>query len=127
MTSTPYRLIDGLPPFNSGFLNVLGQCAEDFDRIDPMSDSNQEPKQVAKVVPSVVPTVVQRDPGQTICFCHNVTYEELQKAIAEGATTIEAIREQTCANTGCGGCEYEVTEILAEELHKVELAKVAAK
>jgi len=76
--------------------------------------------------------VSQREPGQTICFCHNVTYEELQKAIAEGATTIEAIRERTCANTGCGGCEYEVTEILQEELnkielHKIELAKVAAK
>ncbi len=70
---------------------------------------------------------MNREPGQTICFCHNVTYEELLKAFHQGATTIEAIREQTCANTGCGGCEYDVTEILEEELAKTALAKVAAK
>jgi NAD(P)H-nitrite reductase large subunit len=69
-----------------------------------------------------------RDPGQTICFCHNVTYGEILKAFSQGATTIEAIREETCANTGCGGCEFEVSEILEEELAKAELAtKVATK
>jgi nitrite reductase (NADH) large subunit len=74
----------------------------------------------------------QREPSQTICFCHNVTYGELLKAISEGATTAMAIQAETCASTGCGGCETEVGEILQEELEKVELekaelAKVAAK
>lgn len=64
-----------------------------------------------------------REPGQTICFCHNVTYEELLKAISEGATTLMAIQAETCASTGCGGCEFEVTDVLQEELAKVELAK----
>ena len=94
--------------------------ALDPDTIQGMSpESPKSPKSPMKPM--------NRDPGQTICFCHNVTYGELLKAIAEGATTIEAIREQTCANTGCGGCEYEVSEILEEELAKPDLAKVAAK
>jgi len=43
-----------------------------------------------------------------------------------------AIQAETCASTGCGGCETEVGEILEEELAKAELAnaepsKVAAK
>jgi bacterioferritin-associated ferredoxin len=96
------------------------------------STASEETSEMApQMSPQEAPKEAQRQPGQTICFCHNVTYEELQKAIAEGATTIELIRDRTCANTGCGGCEYDVTEVLAEELNKEELkeelAKVAAK
>jgi nitrite reductase (NADH) large subunit len=60
-----------------------------------------------------------RDPDQTICFCHNVSYAELLKAISGGAHTLEAIRAKTCASTGCGGCEFDVSEILEEELAKI--------
>ena len=54
------------------------------------------------------------DPGQTICFCHNVTRGQLLAAIAQGAVSLEAIQLATCASTGCGGCHDEVLEILAK-------------
>jgi NAD(P)H-nitrite reductase large subunit len=56
----------------------------------------------------------ERDPDQTICFCHNVPYKRLLEAIRSGATTIQAIQDKTRASTGCGGCESEVSEILHE-------------
>ena len=47
-----------------------------------------------------------------ICFCHNVLESQIVMAISEGAVTIEEIRKRTKANTGCGGCEFEVRDIL---------------
>ena len=52
------------------------------------------------------------DPEQTICFCHNVPLKRLLKAIQEGSDTLEKIQVETCASTGCGGCEPDVREIL---------------
>jgi NAD(P)H-nitrite reductase large subunit len=56
------------------------------------------------------------DEDRTVCFCHNVSVRELKAAIASGANSIEAIQSETCASTGCGGCELEVREILEQEL-----------
>jgi NAD(P)H-nitrite reductase large subunit len=39
-------------------------------------------------------------------------------AIRGGADSIEKIQAETCASTGCGGCEWEVQEILRDELEK---------
>ena len=55
---------------------------------------------------------------RTICFCHNVSLHTLRTAIRNGADTIDKIKAETCASTGCGGCEWDVTEILEEELKK---------
>lgn len=63
-------------------------------------------------------TVLDQDPEKTICFCYNVPLATIVKAIDEGAVTIEQVREKTCANTGCGGCEADVTDILAAKLKK---------
>jgi NAD(P)H-nitrite reductase large subunit len=62
--------------------------------------------------------MAELDADQTICFCHNVPYKALLEAIRGGATTLLAIKERTCASTGCGGCETEVAEILEAELAK---------
>jgi nitrite reductase (NADH) large subunit len=56
------------------------------------------------------------DPYRTICFCHNVSLGELLAAIRRGAITLQDIRAQTDASTGCGGCECDVLEILEREL-----------
>ena len=56
--------------------------------------------------------MTHRDPEQTICFCHCVSYADIVKAIGEGNVTLEQIQAATCASTGCGGCESDVTEIL---------------
>lgn len=49
---------------------------------------------------------------QTVCFCHAVTEEELVAAIQAGAKSMTEIQIETCASTGCGGCFYDVKEIL---------------
>jgi len=51
-----------------------------------------------------------------ICFCHTVSHAALVKAIREGHDTLEKIQAETCASTGCGGCELYVREILEAEL-----------
>ncbi len=52
----------------------------------------------------------------TICFCHNVTNVKLLEVIRAGADTLHDIQAETCASTGCGGCEWDVRDILEQEL-----------
>ena len=53
------------------------------------------------------------DKEETICFCYNVTRQEIEDAIVkEGATTLMEIRRITNANTGCGGCREDVKRIM---------------
>ena len=56
------------------------------------------------------------DSDTIVCFCYSITRGEIREAIRNGAKTIEEIRAQTLANTGCGGCEWEVQELLEQEL-----------
>ena len=58
------------------------------------------------------------DGDRVVCFCHNVPLKDLLAAIRKGSTTLEKIKSDTCASTGCGGCEWEVVAILEEELKK---------
>ncbi|MCC7440900.1 MAG: (2Fe-2S)-binding protein [Bdellovibrionales bacterium] len=57
----------------------------------------------------------QPEPDRTVCFCHNVPRSRIIAEIRAGNRTLQAIRACTHASTGCGGCEFEVREILAEE------------
>lgn len=54
----------------------------------------------------------EADDDRKVCFCHNVTCRVIKEAIRAGATDLQQIRDRTRANTGCGGCEFEVREIL---------------
>ena len=56
--------------------------------------------------------------NRVVCHCQNVELDDIKKAIAEGATTLDAIKDATEAATVCGGCEDEIEEILNEELNK---------
>lgn len=48
-----------------------------------------------------------------ICFCKQVDYIAIRKAMINGARTIEEIKEMTGAGTGCGRCIPEIEKILA--------------
>ncbi|MCM2278258.1 MAG: (2Fe-2S)-binding protein [Oligoflexia bacterium] len=61
------------------------------------------------------------DPDRLICFCHTVSFRQLQQAIRAGARTFEDLQERTRCSTGCGGCAWEVREILAETLESEAL------
>ncbi len=51
-----------------------------------------------------------------ICACMDISYEDIKKAIQEGAKTLEDIKEATEAGTICGMCEDEIQEVIDELL-----------
>ncbi|MBN9648500.1 (2Fe-2S)-binding protein [Terrisporobacter glycolicus] len=51
-----------------------------------------------------------------ICDCMGTSLEDIKKAAANGAKTVEDIKEMTEAGTICGGCDCEIEEALKEVL-----------
>jgi nitrite reductase (NADH) large subunit len=58
------------------------------------------------------------DENPMICFCHAVRFQALIAAIRAGAVTLYDIQSETMASTGCGGCQYDILEILESELKR---------
>lgn len=56
----------------------------------------------------------QPDAGATICACFNVGRNTLLAAVADGAHSVAALGEVTCAGTNCGSCKPELTALLAQ-------------
>ncbi|MGX9355085.1 nitrate reductase [Roseobacteraceae bacterium S113] len=54
------------------------------------------------------------DPGATICACFNVGRNTLLQAISEGARSVPALGEATCAGTNCGSCKPELAQLIGE-------------
>tara|TARA_R110001583_G_scaffold7720_10_gene37995 strand:- start:18615 stop:21161 length:2547 start_codon:yes stop_codon:yes gene_type:complete len=53
-----------------------------------------------------------------VCSCFDVKKSDIADAVAAGHTTIGAIKMETGAGTGCGGCVPLITQILNSELAK---------
>jgi nitrite reductase (NADH) large subunit len=53
-----------------------------------------------------------------ICSCNDVSKGTLCAAVADGATSIGALKKCTTAGTACGGCVPLVTQVLNAELAK---------
>ena len=53
---------------------------------------------------------------KTICRCNNIKYRTIERAIREGAHTLEQVATRTTATTGqCGGsCTPDVQQLIAE-------------
>jgi len=49
-----------------------------------------------------------------ICGCSGTTQGQLEKLIAKGAKDLETLSRATGACSGCGGCEADIRELLAE-------------
>ncbi len=56
----------------------------------------------------------QPDAGATVCACFNVGRNTLLLAAANGAHSVAALGEVTCAGTNCGSCKPELKTLLAE-------------
>jgi nitrite reductase (NADH) large subunit len=54
----------------------------------------------------------------TICSCNNVSKDALCQAVADGCTTVGALKSATKASSTCGGCAALVKQILEAELKK---------
>ncbi len=53
-----------------------------------------------------------------ICSCYDVTKESICKAIDAGCTSVGALKAETKASTGCGGCAALMKSVLDCELSK---------
>jgi len=53
---------------------------------------------------------------KTVCRCNNIKYRTIERAIREGAHTLNQVASRTTATTGeCGGsCTPEVQAMIAE-------------
>lgn len=56
----------------------------------------------------------QPEPGATVCACFNVGRNTLLAAMAQGAGSVAALGEVTCAGTNCGSCKPELAALLAK-------------
>jgi len=60
--------------------------------------------------------------GAQICSCNDVSKGALCQAVADGATTVGALKSCTRAGTACGGCVPLMTQVMNAELKKLGVA-----
>ena len=48
-----------------------------------------------------------------VCVCNNVNSATIESAVEMGATTIDAVRETTCAG---GKCQFKVNRVVQDTL-----------
>jgi assimilatory nitrate reductase catalytic subunit len=64
------------------------------------------------------PGADQPDPGPTLCACLNVGRNTIQRAIADGCSSVAALGQTLGAGTSCGSCRPELAALLARCLHQ---------
>ncbi|MBN1931823.1 MAG: iron-sulfur cluster assembly scaffold protein [Desulfobacterales bacterium] len=55
---------------------------------------------------------VQKEEARVVCQCMNVTDQEIEHAVLDGARTFYELQEKTKVGTVCGECKEEVTRLL---------------
>lgn len=66
---------------------------------------------------------VRGEEERVVCKCMDITDQEIEHAVLEGARTFYELQERTKVGTGCGECQEEVTQLLEayKEKHFGEL------
>jgi NAD(P)H-nitrite reductase large subunit len=54
------------------------------------------------------------DLTEKICFCGDVTAQQIKDAVEAGAVSVEAVGEATGAGTHCGGCRDKIAELIEQ-------------
>jgi nitrogen fixation NifU-like protein/NifU-like protein len=55
---------------------------------------------------------------RVVCHCLNVTAEDIEHAVLEGARSFEELQERTKIGTGCGECQEEAQRVLSSFIEK---------
>ena len=63
------------------------------------------------------PTSPGPDDNPVVCHCMVIEEATIKAAIQAGAHTLEAVQDETYANTGCGTCRLDVQRLLAAAGH----------
>jgi len=66
-----------------------------------------------------LPEILKRNTDKNLCVCNEVVKMDVINAIANGATTVEEVRNRTYATGGNGCCTRQV-ERLIECVHSIE-------
>lgn len=61
---------------------------------------------------------VQIEEARIVCQCMNVTDQEIEHAVLEGARTFYELQERTKLGTVCGQCKEEATNLLQDYVKK---------
>jgi bacterioferritin-associated ferredoxin len=57
------------------------------------------------------------NPEDIVCVCHNVKKKAIKESILiNGAKTVEDVGKFTKAGIVCGGCQWDIEDILEETL-----------
>ncbi|GHC17005.1 nitrate reductase [Kushneria pakistanensis] len=55
------------------------------------------------------------DAGSTVCSCHQVGQKSIERAIANGCNSVEALGERLACGTQCGSCIPELKKLIAAQ------------
>ncbi len=66
---------------------------------------------------------VKKEEERVVCQCMNITDQEIEHAVLEGARTFNDLQEMTKVGTGCGECTEEVMQLL-EAYHNKHFCEV---
>lgn len=115
---------------------ILVGDAADYDKLHKLAVKNQVenmeeltesaalllPPPSARGGSAVEDEGVSDDLNTLICSCNDVTRGTIAAAVQEmgvDGATLPALKKCTRAGTGCGGCEPQVKQVLAQELTKL--------
>ena len=59
-----------------------------------------------------LPTLLKQGLDRNLCTCNEVMKMDVINAIIEGATTVDAVKEQTYATDGNGCCKRQVERLI---------------
>ena len=56
--------------------------------------------------------------NDVICYCSGTTAQQIKALLVEGIVDPERISRITGTASGCGGCEFEFQQLIAEHLQE---------
>lgn len=59
-----------------------------------------------------LPSILMKNLDKNLCVCMDVPKMDIINAIANGATTVEEVKKQTCATMGSGCCVQQVERLI---------------
>jgi NAD(P)H-nitrite reductase large subunit len=52
------------------------------------------------------------DSDEVVCACSGTRRSQLKKRFGEGLTSLQALSQATGVVSGCGGCEWDIEDLL---------------
>ncbi|PVZ70425.1 nitrite reductase large subunit NirB [Pelagibaculum spongiae] len=86
------------------YLNQIDLPKDPVQLITPAKDGEQQ--------------AIELPGNSIICSCHNVSRDAINQAMDDGLLTLDEVKDETRASTGCGGCSAAVKTFVDQQLAK---------